>query len=96
MASRTVFKNNFVCFAAGALRYIVSFMNPMKTSLVSKLIPTKEMGKIFSITMFVTASIGLTSGPLYTTVYNNTIMKDPAIYNFLTVGFHSVCILIIM
>lgn len=83
-------------FIAGALRYGVSFMNPMKLSLVSKLIPSKEMGKIFSITMFVAAAIGLASGPLYTSVYNNTINKDAGIYNFLTAGLHGVSIIIIL
>lgn len=89
-----IIKYNF--FSAGALRYSVSFMNPMRTSLVSKLIPLNEMGKVFSITMFVTFVFGLTSDPIYTIIYNNTIHIDPGIYNFVTAGFHGLSIIIVL
>lgn len=71
-------------------------MNPMRPSLLSKLIPVKEMGKIFSITMFVTFAFGLASGPLYTIIYNDTIEKDAAMYNFVTAGLHGASIIIVL
>lgn len=68
----------------------------MRSSLVSKLMPLNEMGKIFSITMFITFAIGLTSGPLYTMIYNHTINTNAAVYNFVTAGFYGLNIIIFM
>lgn len=46
--------------------------------------------------MFATFAIGLASGPLYTVIYNKTLKKDAALYNFVTVGFDSVCIIVVL
>lgn len=73
-------------YTAGGIRCLGGVISPMSRSLISKLIPDDEIGKIFSMIMASEFLIGLGSSPLYTAVYNATIDTDPAVFNYLSAG----------
>lgn len=58
----------------------------MSRSLLSKLVPDDEIGKIFSMIMATEFLVGLGASPLYTAVYKATINTDPAVFNYLSAG----------
>ena len=56
-------------------------------AVLSKIVPDEEIGKIFSMTAGFEAAVPLMSSPLYTLVYNNTIVTFPGAVYFMTVLF---------
>lgn len=58
-------------------------------SLISKVVPGEELGRIFSVLASCEAVIPLASGPLYTVVYNSTLATFPGTIYFLSGGLYA-------
>lgn len=74
-------------YLAGGVRCISGVISPMCRSLISKLVPKEESGRVFSITIALESLTAMIGSPLYTFFYNYTIDTDPGAFNFLTAGF---------
>ncbi|XP_018576193.1 proton-coupled folate transporter isoform X2 [Anoplophora glabripennis] len=83
-------KADWYLYTAGGVRCLGGVISPMSRSLISKLIPDDEIGKIFSMIMASEFLIGLGASPLYTAIYNGTINSDPAFFNYLSAGLFAV------
>ncbi|GJQ83193.1 hypothetical protein Trydic_g7851, partial [Trypoxylus dichotomus] len=79
----------------GGIRSVSGVISPMARSLVSKLVPKEESGKIFSITITMESLTALVGSPLYTFIYNATIDTNPGAFNFLTAGFFGLEIVLV-
>lgn len=67
----------------GVFRLLVT---PVFRSIMSLIIPHDEIGRIYSATTAFEAFSGLGAGPLYSTVYNNTLKTFPGAFNLITSG----------
>ncbi|GJQ82698.1 hypothetical protein Trydic_g19710 [Trypoxylus dichotomus] len=86
---------NWEIYLAGGIRSVSGVISPMARSLVSKLVPKEESGKIFSITITMESLTALVGSPLYTFIYNATIDTNPGAFNFLTAGFFGLEIVLV-
>lgn len=68
----------------------------MARSVLSKLIPPEESGKIFSVVTSLETIGALAGAPIYTYIYNSTISTFPGFYNFLTAGLFIFDIILVM
>lgn len=64
-----------------------SGISPMIRTLMSKIVPQEEMGKLFSFFAPLEVLVSLLILPLYTLVYNTTIDVLPSAYSFMSAGF---------
>ncbi|KAJ8955901.1 hypothetical protein NQ318_005449 [Aromia moschata] len=71
-------------YTAGSIRGLSGFISPMARSLVSKLVPEDEIGKVFAMIIASENTLSLASSPLYTALYNATINTDPGLFNYVT------------
>ncbi|XP_042212999.1 solute carrier family 46 member 3-like [Homarus americanus] len=70
-----------VVSSVGGLALVVS------RSIISKIVPRDELGKVFSMLAFWESILPLVSHPLYTAVYNATIEDYPGTIYFLSATF---------
>ncbi|KAK7083800.1 hypothetical protein SK128_012843, partial [Halocaridina rubra] len=70
--------------ALGALAMVVN------RSLLSKLVPDAELGKVFAMTAAFEAAVPLMSSPLYTVVYNSTIEVFPGTVYLMSILFYMI------
>ena len=68
----------------------------MVRSLVSKIVPNEEVGKVFALIVVSEALFGMAGSPTFTAIYNATISTNPAIFNFVAAGIYGVEILLAM
>ncbi|KAJ3648217.1 hypothetical protein Zmor_020037 [Zophobas morio] len=69
---------------------------PMVRSLVSKVLPNEEIGKVFASLTACQFFLGIVGSPLYTLIYNDTISTSPGFFNFVTAGIYifEICVVI--
>ncbi|KAJ8931992.1 hypothetical protein NQ314_015038 [Rhamnusium bicolor] len=87
-------RSDWYIYTAGVVRCLGGIISPMTRSLVSKLVPADEIGKIFSMIMASEFMLSLGASPLYTAVYNATIDSDPGAFNYLTAGIYSINVIL--
>lgn len=76
------------------MRALSGGLSPMVRSLVSKVVPNEEAGKIFATIVISEALFGMLGSPIYTAIYNATIDTNPNVYNFVSAALYFVEILI--
>lgn len=69
---------------------------PMCRSFLAALVPSNEIGKIYSMTTSMESLAPITSAPIYTFIYNYTIDSYPGAFNFFSATMYLMCILIIL
>ncbi|XP_049818956.1 proton-coupled folate transporter isoform X2 [Aethina tumida] len=83
-------------YMASAVKCLGGVLSPMTRSLVSKLVPAEEIGKIFGMIITSESLFGILGSPIYTLIYNSTIKKDPSIFCFVTAGIYLFEVIITM
>ncbi|KYB26390.1 probable peptidoglycan muropeptide transporter SLC46 [Tribolium castaneum] len=81
-------------YAAAFSRALGGVLSPMVRSLVSKIVPNDEIGKVFALIVATESLIGMGGSPIFTAIYNTTISTDAGIFNFVAAGVYVVEILI--
>lgn len=76
----------FSSFLGGAVNCFGGIIHSMTKSIISKMIFTQEIAKVFSLMTMINFIFGLVSSPLFNMVYKSTLDKDPAVYNFVGAG----------
>lgn len=71
-------------------------ISPMARSLISKSVPSDEIGKVFAFVVGLETLSGMIACPMYTFVYNSTIETMPSAYNFVTAGIFVVCLIMVV
>lgn len=71
-------------------------ISPMTRSLISKTVPSEEIGKVFAFIVGLETLSGMIACPMYTFVYNSTLETLPSAYNFVTAGIFLLCLIIVM
>lgn len=75
---------NWQLYLAIFLGVLKSVVNPMLHTVLSHLVPTNELGKIFSFTSALQAFVPFVASPLYTIVYSCTLETFPGFFNILS------------
>lgn len=78
------------------VRLLGGGVSPMGRSLLSKIISTEEIGKIFSLIVTLETLSGSLSSPLYTYVYNSTISYNPGAIFLVSAGLTVINIFVTM
>lgn len=74
--------------------FIAGIFSPMMRSVITKTVPSSEIGKVFSITSsFETISV-LGAAPLYTYIYTSTYKEFPGAFNLITAIIYGLALLI--
>ncbi|XP_044264004.1 tetracycline resistance protein, class C-like isoform X2 [Tribolium madens] len=81
-------------YAAAFSRALGGVLSPMVRSLVSKIVPNEEIGKVFALIVASESLIGMGGSPIFTAIYNATISTDAGIFNFVAAGVYIVEILL--
>lgn len=68
----------------------------MVRTLMSKTVPSEEMGKLVSFFAPLEVLSSILILPLYTFVYNVTIDSFPSSYSFMSAGFIAIAIIVLM
>lgn len=68
----------------------------MTRTVLSKTVPSEEMGKLFAFFAPLEVLSAILVLPLYTFVYNSTIEILPSAYNFMSAGFTAIAIILLM
>jgi MFS family permease len=76
------------------IQLLGGMFGPMVRSLVSKIIPNEEVGKILALVSAAQFFFGMAGSPIYSAIYNKTISTHSEIFNFVTAGFYVFEILI--
>lgn len=71
-------------YMALGIAFLKGLGSPMCRSLISSVVPSNEIGKVFSITTSFEAIAPLASAPLYTYVYTNTFKTFAGAYNLIS------------
>lgn len=92
------YKKKFVLtsFLGGAVKMLGGAVSPLARTLISKVIESDEVGKIFSFLLLLETLLGIVVYPTYTIIYNATIEILPSAYNFVIAGIISIDIVIIL
>lgn len=69
---------------------------PMCRSFLAALVPSTEIGKIYSMTTSMESLAPITSAPIYTLIYDLTIDSYPGAFNFFSATMYLMCILLIL
>lgn len=84
-------------FLLGAcLKILGGGISPMARSLISKTVPSDEIGKVFAFIVALETLSGMIACPMYTFVYNSTLETMPSAYNFITAGIFVLCLVIVL
>lgn len=68
----------------------------MSRSLISKIVSVEEYGKIFSFVIITETVINIIGSPVYTYIYNKTILTLPQLFCFVTAGIYGLEIILTM
>jgi PCFT/HCP family folate transporter-like MFS transporter 1/3 len=82
-------KYDWEVYTAAFSRALGGVLSPMVRSLVSKIVPNEEVGKIFSLIVVSESLFGMGGSPIYTAIYNATILTNPAMFNFVSAGIYA-------
>lgn len=83
-------------YIGGAVGAFSTNSGPVTRSVLSKMVPGEETGKIFSLTGSLEGLVQLISSPLYTLVYNSAISYFPGAFYFISTAIYSFNLLLIM
>jgi PCFT/HCP family folate transporter-like MFS transporter 1/3 len=89
-------ENNTSVYSVPFIQLLGGMFGPMVRSLVSKIIPNEEVGKILALVSAAQFFFGMAGSPIYSAIYNKTISTHSEIFNFVTAGFYVFEILITM
>lgn len=67
---------------------------PMLRSFLARLVPSNEIGRIYSMTTSMESLAPISAAPLYAIIYNYTIDTYPGAYNFVSATIYLYCILL--
>ncbi|CAG9834868.1 unnamed protein product [Diabrotica balteata] len=93
---RGIATEDFQIYFVAGLKFISGIVNPQCRTLISKLVPVDEIGKVFALIMVAEFIISIGASPFYTFIYNATVYTDPGFYNFISAGLFGVDIIIIL
>jgi PCFT/HCP family folate transporter-like MFS transporter 1/3 len=82
-------KYDWEVYTAAFSRALGGVLSPMVRSLVSKIVPNEEVVKIFSLIVVSESLFGMGGSPIYTAIYNATILTNPAMFNFVSAGIYA-------
>lgn len=68
---------------------------PMCRAYLASLVPSCEIGKIYSMTTSMESLAPIGSAPIYTFIYNYTIDTYPGAFNFFSASVYLYCVLLI-
>lgn len=68
----------------------------MGRSIISKIVKVEETGKVFSLLTALEGVVALIGSPIYTYIYNKTLLTVPGIFNFITASIYGVEVLLMM
>lgn len=68
---------------------------PMCRAYLSSLVPSCEIGKIYSMTTSMEALAPIGAAPIYTFIYNYTIDTYPGAFNFISAAVYVYCIVLL-
>ncbi|XP_065367801.1 probable peptidoglycan muropeptide transporter SLC46 [Calliphora vicina] len=83
----------YLAIVLGALKSIV---NPMLRTVLTNILQTNELGKIFSFISALEAFVPFVASPLYTIVYGFTLKSYPGFFNILSANFFLLAIGLIL
>ncbi|KAI8126976.1 Solute carrier family 46 member 3 [Lucilia cuprina] len=83
----------YLAILLGALKSIV---NPMLRTVLTKILPSNELGKIFSFISALNAFVPFIASPLYTIVYGFTLKSFSGFFNILSANFYLLAIGLIL
>ncbi|XP_064095307.1 probable peptidoglycan muropeptide transporter SLC46 [Macrobrachium nipponense] len=75
----------YLSTVVGGLSGLAALVN---RSILSKIVPDEEIGKVFSMTAAFETAVPLMSSPVYTLVYNNSITSFPGAVYLMTALFY--------
>ena len=76
--------------------FLAGIYSPMMRSVITKTVPSSEIGKLFSITTSFEAISVLGAAPLYTYIYTITYKHFPGAYNLITAIVYGFTLIIAM
>lgn len=86
---------NWQLYVGGSLKFMSGAISPMARSLLSKVIPVEDSGKVFSMLTALDTVAALLGSTVYTAIYKATLDALPVAFFFVTIGFY-VLILVIL
>lgn len=81
-------KLSFLFISAAASKCLGTATSPLTRSLLSKLIPVQDSGKIFAVVTSIETISALLGTTIYNYIYNTTLDAFPATFSFVSVGFY--------
>ncbi|XP_019557731.2 probable peptidoglycan muropeptide transporter SLC46 [Aedes albopictus] len=82
--------------------YLATGLTPLKgtegaalMALSSKILPSQDIAKVYSMAMSLTATVPLAAAPLFTYIYSQTLTTAPEAFNFVASGIFAVNILFV-
>lgn len=88
------FQLNFP-FSASIVVMLKGIAVPMCRAYLACLVPSCEIGKIYSMTTSMESLAPIGAAPMYTLIYNYTLDKYPGAFNFFSAIIYLYCILLI-
>ncbi|XP_030385667.1 proton-coupled folate transporter-like [Scaptodrosophila lebanonensis] len=82
----------YVGMTLGMMRGV---LGPMCRAILSHVTPGSEVGKVFALTTSLESISPLIAAPLYTYVYNATLLQYPGTFNFISAGLYFLCYVLI-
>lgn len=84
---RAAADNKMEMYFASSVGLLKLLLPSMARSLVAKVVPKNEIGKILSFVSLAESAAGLVVTPLYFAVYNRTLTSFPGAFYFIAAGF---------
>lgn len=84
-----------VFISGGNVKFMGGAVGPMARSLLTKLVPTEDTGKVFSVVTTLEMICALGGSAVYTVIYNSTLATFPAAFNFITASIYVVQLILI-
>ncbi|XP_065368039.1 probable peptidoglycan muropeptide transporter SLC46 [Calliphora vicina] len=83
----------YLGIAAGALKAVGG---PMCRTIVSNIVPTTDLGKIFSIKNILQSIAPFLAAPLYTIIYKASLTSFPGLFNIISAIFYFVAFIFLL
>jgi len=77
---------NWHIYVAGTIKCLSGAISPMARCLLSKMVSVEDAGKVFSVLTALETIGALFGTTIYTYIYNSTLVKHPAAFNFVSSG----------
>ncbi|KAF5308138.1 hypothetical protein FQR65_LT06317 [Abscondita terminalis] len=88
-------RNWLEIYIAKSFDFLSATISPMVRTLMSKIVDSEDIGKIFSILITVELVFGLLGSLFYTFVYNVTLTTLPSAFYFVTAGIYVIDIIML-